>query len=135
MKSNFTMMRQKGAGLGWKSYIDDLLNELTRWCKLPHIIMGIPSKEPEWVWPTLILGTVKTCPFTVTLCKTLRILATKVTTNNNKSWGNNQQSNPHTRAGYLARNQLERLPLIIVGIPSSDPYNMCNLYTDINKSG
>ena len=33
--------------LGWKSYVDDLLNGLTHSCKLPHIIVGIPSKEPE----------------------------------------------------------------------------------------
>jgi hypothetical protein len=38
------------------------------------------------------------------------------------------------RAGYLAQNKLERLPLIIVGIPSSDPHNMHNLYTKINKA-
>ena len=31
----------------WKSYANDLLNGLTPWYKLPHIIMGIPSKEPE----------------------------------------------------------------------------------------
>ena len=31
----------------WKSYTDDLLSGLTSWCKLPHIIMGIPSKDPE----------------------------------------------------------------------------------------
>jgi hypothetical protein len=47
MKSNVTTMIQKGARLERKSYPDDLLNELTPWCKFPHIIMGIPSKEPE----------------------------------------------------------------------------------------
>jgi hypothetical protein len=30
-----------------KSYIDILFNRLTPWCKLPHIIMATPSKEPE----------------------------------------------------------------------------------------
>ena len=47
MKSNVATTRQEGAGIEWKSYVDDLLNGLTPWCKLPHIIVGIPSKEPE----------------------------------------------------------------------------------------
>jgi hypothetical protein len=48
MKSNIVKSRQEGARISrWKSYVDDLLNGLTPWCKLPHIIMGIPSKEPE----------------------------------------------------------------------------------------
>ena len=47
MKSNIATMRREGAGLRWKSYVDDLLNRLMPWCKLPHIIVGIPSKEPE----------------------------------------------------------------------------------------
>jgi hypothetical protein len=47
MKSNVLKSRQEGAGLGWKSYVDDLLNGLTPWCNLPHIIVGIPSKEPK----------------------------------------------------------------------------------------
>ena len=135
MKSNIATTRWEGDGLGWKSYVDDILNGLTPWCKLPHIIVGIPSKEPEWVWPTSIPGTVKTFPSTVTLGKNLERQATKVTTNNNKAWGNSRQSDPHARAGYLTRNQLKRLPLIIVGIPLSDPRNTCNLYTDVNKSG
>jgi hypothetical protein len=32
-------------------------------------------------------------------------------------------------------NILERLPLIILGIPSSDPHNTHNLYTKTNKAG
>jgi hypothetical protein len=87
------------------------------------------------VWSTSIPGTVKTFPSTVTLGKNLERQATKVTTNNSKAWGNNRQSDPHARAGYLAQNQLKRLPLIIVGIPWSDPHNTCNLYTDVNKAG
>ena len=47
MKSNVATTRREGAGLGWKIYVDDMLNRLTPWCKLPHIIVGIPSKEPE----------------------------------------------------------------------------------------
>ena len=48
MKSNVVKSRQEGVGInGWKIYINDLLNRLRPWCKLPHIIMGIPSKEPE----------------------------------------------------------------------------------------
>jgi hypothetical protein len=77
----------------------------------------------------------KTFPSTITLGKNLERKATKVTTNNRTAWGNSQQSDPHARAGYLARNQLKRLPLIIVGIPLSDPRNTCNLYTDVNKAG
>jgi hypothetical protein len=80
-----------------------------------------------------IPGTVKTFPSTVTLGKNLERQATKVTTNSSKAWGNSRQSNQHARAGYLARNQLKRIPLIIVGIPPSDPRNTCNLYTDVNK--
>ena len=134
IKSNVTTTRQEGAGLRWKSYIDDLLNRLMPWCKLPHIIVGIPSKEPEWVWSTSIPGTVETFPSIVTLGKNLERKAIKVTKNNNKSWGKSWQSDPHAKAGYLARNQLKRLPLIILGIPLSDPRNTCNLYTDVNKA-
>ena len=47
MKSNVTTMTLEEAGLGWKSYADDLLNGLTPWCKLPHTIVGIPSKEAK----------------------------------------------------------------------------------------
>jgi hypothetical protein len=47
MKSNIATTRQEGARLGWKIYVDDLLNGLTPWCMLPHIIVGIPSKETE----------------------------------------------------------------------------------------
>ena len=47
MKSNVTIMRREGVGLGWKSFIDNMLNGLTPWCKIPHIIVGIPSKEIE----------------------------------------------------------------------------------------
>jgi hypothetical protein len=75
-----------------------------------------------------------TFPSTVTSCKTLERYATNVTNNNNDSWGNNRQSDPRARVGYLARNQLERLPLIILGIASSDPRNMHNIYTKANKA-
>jgi hypothetical protein len=48
MKYNVMKSRQEGAGISrWKIYIDDLLNRLTPWCKLPHIIMGIPYKDPK----------------------------------------------------------------------------------------
>jgi hypothetical protein len=82
-----------------------------------------------------IPGIVKNFPSTVTLGKNLERKATKVTTNNSKTWGDSRQSDPHARVGYLARNQLKRIPLIIVGIPLSDPHNMGNLYTDVNKAG
>jgi hypothetical protein len=37
--------------------------------------------------------------------------------------GYSRQSSQNVQAGYLARNQLERLPLNIMGIPLSDPHN------------
>jgi hypothetical protein len=70
MKFNVAKSRQEGVGIGgWKSYVDDLLNRLTPSCNLPHIIMGIPSKEPERVWPMSIPGIVKTYPSTITSYK------------------------------------------------------------------
>jgi hypothetical protein len=48
MKSNVVKSRQEGVGIKWvEIYVDDLLNGLTPWCNIPHIIMGIPSKESE----------------------------------------------------------------------------------------
>jgi len=41
-------IKQEGVGIsGWKSYVEYLLRGLTPWCKLPHIIMGILSKDPK----------------------------------------------------------------------------------------
>jgi hypothetical protein len=48
MKSNVMKSRQERDGIsGKKIYVDDMLNGITSWCNLPHIIMGIPSKEPK----------------------------------------------------------------------------------------
>jgi hypothetical protein len=30
---------------GWESYVDNLLNELTPWCKLPHRAVGNPPRS------------------------------------------------------------------------------------------
>jgi hypothetical protein len=32
---------------GWESYIDNLLNELIPWCKLPHRAVGNPPRSPS----------------------------------------------------------------------------------------
>jgi hypothetical protein len=47
MKSNVSTTGREGVGPGLKIYIDNLLNRVTPWCKLPHTIVGILSKEPE----------------------------------------------------------------------------------------